>query len=208
MSFNLLENPYFEKYAQKLALKQQTNPEELVKRLEKQKQKAKQAEPKARDYSELMHPKKAAEVKGEIPYKKLEDIMKLNLLEGRPIEEIKEIWLEYHKQKDVIAAAIPTETFDKLMDSARKYPLFVFPIPRSQGYEFIMFQFASNTVHFTPLLCYQVSFVAVSFGTNFNNFLSIRFIKKMPPNASTWSTTLNSGIKASCLCGESTTSRF
>lgn len=155
-----------------------------------------------------MHPKKAAEVKGELPYKKLEDIMKLNLLEGRPIEEIKEIWLEYHKKKDVIAAAIPTETFDKLMDSAKKYPLFVFPIPRSQGYEFIMFQFASNTVHFTPLLCYQVSFVTDSLGIHFNYFSLIRFIKKTPPNVSTWFTTLNLGIKESCLCGESTTSRF
>lgn len=126
-------------------------------RLEKQAELEKKAEPKARDYSELMHPKKSAEAKAEIPHKKLEDLMKLDLLQSTPIEQVKEIWLEYHKQKDVIAAVIPTEAFDKLMETAKAHPIFIVPIPRSQGFEFIMFQFASNTVHFTPLLCYQVS---------------------------------------------------
>jgi ATP synthase mitochondrial F1 complex assembly factor 1 len=136
-------------------------PEEFVKRLEKVEKlekKTKKEEQKARDYSELMRPKKAtAEAKAEIPYKKLEDIMKLDLLEGRPVAEITAIWLEYHKLKETIAAVIPTKVFEKLMSTAKKFPLFIFPIPRSQGFEFIMFQFAANTVHFTPLLCYQVS---------------------------------------------------
>lgn len=127
-----------------------------MKRLENQKKKADQAEGKSRDYSELMHPKKAAEVKGEIPYKKIEDLMKIELVQGKPIEEIKQIWLAYHVQKDVIAAAIPTATFETLMQNAKKHPVFIFPIPRSQGFEFIVLQFAANTVHFTPLLCYQV----------------------------------------------------
>lgn len=153
----LVENPYFEKYAQKIAKVQETAPEELISRLEKQAEKAKKSEPKARDYSELMHPKKAAETKAEIPYKKLEDLMKLDLIASTPIDQVKEIWLEYHKQKEVIAAVIPTEAFDKLMDTAKRHPIFILPIPRSQGFEFIMLQFAANTVHFTPLLCYQVS---------------------------------------------------
>ena len=107
-----------------------------------------------------MNPKnKAADVKGEIPYKRIEDIMKLELIQGKPIEDIKKIWLEYHLQKEVIAAVIPTEKFNTLMENAKQHPVFIFPIPRSQGFEFIMFQFAANTVHFTPLLCYQVDFL-------------------------------------------------
>lgn len=152
----VLENPYFEKYAQKLAKIEKEAPEKLVERLEKQKEKAKKAEPKPRDYSELMNPKPAAPSKAEIPYKRIEDIMKMELMENKTVEEIKLIWMEYHKQKDVIAAVIPVESFEKLMENAKKYPIFIFPIPRTQGYEFIMFQFAANTVHFTPLLCYQV----------------------------------------------------
>lgn len=103
-----------------------------------------------------MNPKKTIDTKSELPYKKLEDIMKLDLIEGRSAQEISTIWLEYHKLKDTIAAAIPTQVFTNLMETARKHPIFIFPIPRSQGFEFMMFQFAANTVHFTPLLCYQV----------------------------------------------------
>lgn len=118
--------------------------------------KKKTAKEKERSYSELMNPKKSIEKKSDVPVKKLEDIMKLNLLEGKTADELKLIWLEYHKQKEVIAAAIPTDIFDKMIETAKKYPVFIFPIPRSQGFEFIMLQFAVNTVHFTPLLCYQV----------------------------------------------------
>lgn len=103
-----------------------------------------------------MNPKKPVEKKAEIPVKRLEDIMKLNLLEDKTSEELATIWLEYHKQKEVIAAAIPTPIYNTMIENAKKYPIFLFPIPRSQGFEFIMLQFAVNSVYFTPLLCYQV----------------------------------------------------
>lgn len=153
-----IDNPYFDKYADKIAKIQKSSPEELLLRLQKQEEenRKKEAKEKERSYSELMNPKKAIETKSEIPNKKLEDIMKLDLLEGKTSEEIKSIWLEYHKHKDSIAAIIATATFNTLMETAKKYPIFIFPIPRSQGFEFIMLQFAVNTVHFTPLLCYQV----------------------------------------------------
>lgn len=82
--------------------------------------------------------------------------MKLDLLAGKTAEEIRAIWLEYHKQKDVLVATIPTETYKLLEQRAKEYPMFLFPLPRSQGFEFFLLQFASNTVHFTPLLAYQV----------------------------------------------------
>jgi len=82
--------------------------------------------------------------------------MKVELLENKSADEIKSIWLEYHKQKDVIVATIPTERYNLLTSRAKEFPMFIFPLPRSQGYEFILLQFANNTVHFTPLLCYQV----------------------------------------------------
>lgn len=122
----------------------------------KEEEERKKKEQEKRDYSELMNPKKTIETKSELPYKKLEDLMKIDLLEGKTAEEIKTIWIEYHRQKDAIAAVIPSEVFDLMMERAKKHPIFILPIPRSQGFEFIMFQFAANTIHFTPLLCYQV----------------------------------------------------
>lgn len=110
-----------------------------------------------RTYSELLNPK--AELKQTDPKgleKSLADIMKVELLQDKTKEEIEHIWLEYHKSKEVIVATIPLEKFTVQMERGYKYPLFVIPLPRSQGFEFFLLQFAANTVHFTPLICYQV----------------------------------------------------
>lgn len=112
-----------------------------------------------RNYSELLNPKKPLDSKsaGEVPFKKLDDIMKLDLLQDKTADEIKDIWLQYHKEKnDVLVATIPTETYKLLEQRSKEHPIFVLPLPRSQGFEFFLMQFAGNTVHFTPLLAYQV----------------------------------------------------
>lgn len=110
-----------------------------------------------RTYTELLNPKEPAKAStSEIPYKKLEDIMKLDLINDKLTEEIKAIWLEYHRKKDVLAATLTTEQFNQIMKIAKQHPIFILPLPRSQGYEFFVLQFAANTIHFTPLLCYQV----------------------------------------------------
>ncbi|XP_063707308.1 ATP synthase mitochondrial F1 complex assembly factor 1 [Culicoides brevitarsis] len=155
------KNPYFEKYSKKIAAVQQESPEEFLSRLEKVEKDNKK--PKfgpsleGRDYSELLTPKpSSSESNLNQTEKKLSDILKLELLEDKSAEEIKHIWLEYHKTKDCISAILEVNQYEQLMNTAKKYPIFVFPIPRNQGYEFMMFQFAENTIHFTPLLCYQV----------------------------------------------------
>lgn len=173
------KNPYYEKYASKISTLQQSSPEEFLSRLE-QVEKAAKPEPAPkpryfatasfinwivkiiipfwRDYSELLNPKPATATQsltGETE-KKLSDIMKVELLDGKSIDEIKHIWLEYHKQKDALVATIPTKIFKTQMTRGKSYPIFIFPLPRSEGFEFFLAQFAQNTVHFTPLLCYQV----------------------------------------------------
>jgi ATP synthase F1 complex assembly factor 1 len=153
---NILDNPYFDKYADKLAKVKKSSPEEFLSKLQQQEEKNKIQQEKERNYTELMNPKQPIDAKSELPFKKLEDIMKIELLNGKSVEEITKIWLEYHKSKDVIAAVVPIGTYNTMVDVAKKFPIFIFPIPRSQGFEFIMFQFAANTIHFTPLLCYQV----------------------------------------------------
>lgn len=115
-----------------------------------------------RNYSELLNPKSAKNGSEEVPIKKLNDIMKIELLQDKTADEIMSIWLEYHKQKkDVLVATIPTEKYDLLMDRSKEYPIFILPLPRSEGYEFFLLQFATNSVHFTPLLCYQVKNILI-----------------------------------------------
>lgn len=156
------KNPYFEKYSKKIAAVQQESPQEFLSRLdqvEKEKKKTKFGPSlEGRDYTELLSPKPSSS-SGSVAEKfekKLSDILKLELLENKTADEIKHIWLEYHKTRDCISAILEVEQYDQLMATAREHPIFIFPIPRNQGYEFIMHQFAGNTIHFTPLLCYQV----------------------------------------------------
>uniref|UniRef100_A0A8D8GEK7 ATP synthase mitochondrial F1 complex assembly factor 1 n=1 Tax=Culex pipiens TaxID=7175 RepID=A0A8D8GEK7_CULPI len=159
-------NPYFDKYAKKIATVQQSSPEEFLARLdkvEKEKKKTKfgpsPADGPARDYSELLNPKAPLSPGKGPPQpldRKLADVMKIELIQDKTAEEIRAIWLQYHIGKEVISAAIPSEQYDLMMERARKYPVFILPVPRSQGYEFFLLQFFANTVHFTPLINYQV----------------------------------------------------
>lgn len=80
----------------------------------------------------------------------------MELIEDKSATEVSKIWEEYHKNKDLISATVPVKAYQKMNENAKLYPTFLFPVPRSQGYEFIMCQFSRNTVHFTPLLHYQV----------------------------------------------------
>lgn len=86
---------------------------------------------------------------------KLADIMKIELLADKGKQEISDIWLNYHKEKDCISGILEPSTFDEIFKIASEYPTFILPLPRENGYEFILTQFAGTEVHMTPLLWYQ-----------------------------------------------------
>lgn len=159
---NLKTNPYFEKYAARIADLQKTSPEEFMQRVELQKQskeeekKKKFASVDTRQFSSVLNPKEALKEVSDSNDKKLSDIFKVELVKDKDAKEIQEIWEEYHKNKEVISATIPKDTYSSLQQQMQQCPTFLFPLPRSQGYEFIMCQSHGHTVHFTPLLAYQV----------------------------------------------------
>ncbi|EDW67871.2 ATP synthase mitochondrial F1 complex assembly factor 1 [Drosophila virilis] len=150
-------NPYYFKYADKIAKMQQTSAEEFLDRIERVMNPIVDGKSQARSYSELLHPKeKLAAEQAELPHKKLTDIMKMELIADKNAEEISQIWIEYHKTKDVLAATLTKAQYETLIGRAKEHPIFLLPLPRSEGFEFILMQFAANSVHFTPLLAYQV----------------------------------------------------
>lgn len=109
-----------------------------------------------RQFSHLLEAKKKL-LTDEIPQdESLDKIMKVDLIKEKTTDEIKQIWQDYHIHKDVIAATISSADYEVINAQLKKYPTFLLPLPRSQGYEFIMLQSHGNTVHFTPLICYQV----------------------------------------------------
>ncbi|XP_026500361.2 ATP synthase mitochondrial F1 complex assembly factor 1 [Vanessa tameamea] len=158
----LQNNPYYEKYADRIAEMQKTSPEEFLKRVEEQSKnknsenKKKFASVDTRQYSSVLNPKHALKEELILEDKKLNDIFKLELVADKNAEEVQIIWEEYHKQKEVISATIPKEIYENIQLNMKQYPTFLFPLPRSQGYEFIMSQVSGHTVHFTPLLAFQV----------------------------------------------------
>lgn len=159
---DLQKNPYFDKYSSKIQKLQQTAPDEFSSKIDglvqkKQPAEGSKAAPAERAYSQLLNPKKQLSKSIQDQQQEpLEKIMKLELIQDKSADEIRSIWQEYHLNKDFISAVIPVEDFRKLQEKGRRYPIFLFPLPRSQGYEFIMCQFDKNIVHFTPLLYYQV----------------------------------------------------
>ncbi|CAG0883054.1 unnamed protein product [Darwinula stevensoni] len=115
----LQQNPFFEKYASKIAAFQQC-------------------------------------VILKFPSMKLEDILKVDLIAGKTADEVQQIWEEYHKGKEnYLAAVVPPSIFQRINETASKYPLFLLPLPRKQGYEFFFLQYAGDEFHFTSLINYQ-----------------------------------------------------
>ncbi|XP_054709682.1 ATP synthase mitochondrial F1 complex assembly factor 1-like [Uloborus diversus] len=87
--------------------------------------------------------------------KELHQIVKVEAMQSKSADEIEEIWKQYHQNKDGLYAVLPKVTYEKLYTRSQKYPTFLFPLPRAQGYEFIMLQFLQHSCYFTSLINYQ-----------------------------------------------------
>jgi len=100
----------------------------------------------------------------------LNRIVRMNLLEKESPENIKSIWVNYFRQKDsVVGGVLSSETFSKLKERATRCPIFVFPIPREQGYFSMLSQMQAeaNICAFTSLEVYKKD------GDNSRSFLTM-----------------------------------
>lgn len=150
---DLESNPYFDKYADKIRHLQNADPEEFLKKLKacQEKSKASNVETKKVVYAD----KKGPSVSQVKQTRKLDEIMKTSLLEDKSKEEIVCIWNEFHKDKNVVYGTLTSSAYETIRKYGEKYCTFLLPLPRGEGYEFIMLQFENNEIHFTPLISYQ-----------------------------------------------------
>ena len=58
-----------------------------------------------------------------------------------------------------MAAVIPGQTYNTMLARFAEFNTFLFPLPREQGYEFVVVQFLGHEAHFTTLINYQVGTV-------------------------------------------------
>ncbi|XP_033737749.1 ATP synthase mitochondrial F1 complex assembly factor 1-like [Pecten maximus] len=157
---DLEQNAFFEKYKQKLKQKQSESPDEFQEKLEEmQAEKQAELEQLRRDLApppaDADGEPRTGAIPGSWPPKSLHEIMKVDLLKDRTPEQIEHIWKEYHVSKDCVFGVIKELDFEYLMEKARVCPVFVYPLPRQDGFEFILSQFSGKDVYFTPLIMYQ-----------------------------------------------------
>lgn len=149
----LKENPYFGKYADKIADVQKISTDEFKHMLDE-----KIMPPKIKPRSISKDPEKLSASK-KVPkfggQKNLNQIMKLESLENKSASEIESIWKEYHQSEDGLYGVLPKEAYEDMYSRLNEYPVFLFPLPRSEGYEFIMHQFQEHSCYFTSLINYQ-----------------------------------------------------
>lgn len=185
---SLEDNPFYQKYQDKIRRAQQNlmdtnakhdlSPEEMrirdnLKQLEESLDKSKSTS----DQNDLKSP--TPDVQKESNHnqsssssrpKRLEDVVHLDLLKKHEADEIKEIWSKHHsKIEDCIYSVIDSDVYNRIYDLATQYPLFLYPLPRSNkmsddrenpenervGYEFFLGQFNHHVFYFTPLILYQ-----------------------------------------------------
>jgi len=151
----LQKNEFYAKYADKIAKLQKTSPEEFLARLGAvEENKNKKYEEK--DFSLPGQPKENRSISpSQIKQKKLEDIMKIELLADLSFDEVGKIWTEHYKNKDAVSAVIPADTYKQMSERFREFNTFLFPLPRDKGYEMVMVQFSGNEAHFTTLINFQ-----------------------------------------------------
>ena len=156
----LKKNPYYEKYAEKIAKLQKTSPEELLSRLEvvEQGKKPSSSKESGNDFSLPTRPKSDvsdSKVSLLTKEKHLDSIMKIDLLKDKSKEEISEIWRVHHSNIDAVSAVIPSDVWMEMENRFLEYKTFLFPLPRKNGYEFIVVQFLGKSAHFTTLINFQ-----------------------------------------------------
>jgi len=149
----LQKNPFFDKYAEKIAKLQKTNPEEFLSRMEAKSERDKPAKPK--DFSLPGVAKPSSAVTSPLKQKSLNTIVKVDLLADKSPQEIGSIWNEHFASKDAVAAVIPAETYKIMQARFKEFNTFLFPLPRDMGYEFIVVQFLGDEAHFSTLINYQ-----------------------------------------------------
>ncbi|XP_072173307.1 ATP synthase mitochondrial F1 complex assembly factor 1-like [Diadema setosum] len=153
------KNAFYAKYADKIKKLQSSEPEVFQSRLDmvkeaKKKTTASSTQSAKQSLSDTPRPPqmKPGESQGQ---KSLDSIVKTDLLRQHSVEEITQIWKDFHKDKDYICAVIPSDTYSRMQEKAREFPMFLYPLPRAEGYEFFFAQFDNHCCYFTSVINYQ-----------------------------------------------------
>uniref|UniRef100_A0A0B6ZSV3 ATP synthase mitochondrial F1 complex assembly factor 1 n=2 Tax=Arion vulgaris TaxID=1028688 RepID=A0A0B6ZSV3_9EUPU len=168
-SLEITDNHFFDKYRSKIQHMQSASPEEYEERIQKlsdrlipkpssqNKYASNQSSDAGVRLTQVIPPSDAARTgSGFTDSKSLDTMLKMELIQDKTSQEITQIWNQYHSGKDCVFTVLKTEEYQNLMVKAKECPVFVYPIRRDDGFEFILSQFDRNEVYFTPLGMFQL----------------------------------------------------
>uniref|UniRef100_A0A672IT59 ATP synthase mitochondrial F1 complex assembly factor 1 n=1 Tax=Salarias fasciatus TaxID=181472 RepID=A0A672IT59_SALFA len=148
----LEENPFYNKYQDKIQKLRSAKPQEYKARLETRHEGKKEllGHSKQAEFVRLMEEefeKRDMMAAGDgasggfTKNKTLGSILNLEMIQEKSGEEISELWMKYFSTKDTISAVIPVS--------------FLYALPQKEGYEFFVGQWSGNELHFTSLINVQ-----------------------------------------------------
>ncbi|KAK5930400.1 hypothetical protein CgunFtcFv8_026636 [Champsocephalus gunnari] len=162
----LEENPFFDKYQDKIQKLRSTKPQEYKARVETRHDAKKEVlgHSKQTEFIKLMEQElekrdKIAAGEGEsggfTKYKTLDSILDLEKIRDMTGGEVSELWMNYYATKDTISAVIPTQLYDLISSRSNASPMFLYALPQREGYEFFLGQWSGHELHFTSLINVQ-----------------------------------------------------
>lgn len=146
-------NPYFEKYKNKLKAVYDENPEKFLDSLANKKVE-KIGNPE--DYGIDVTGKTKFTMSRSMTKKRtLDSIMNIDQVKDLQPEAIRAIWITFLSEIKKFPGMINENEFEIVANRSSKFTTFILPLPREQGYEFMLLQWAGHECHLTPLISYQ-----------------------------------------------------
>nr|XP_061791206.1 ATP synthase mitochondrial F1 complex assembly factor 1 [Nerophis lumbriciformis] len=162
----LEDNPYYNKYQEKIQKMRSSRSQEFKARMEKRHESKKEilGSSNQADFVRVVEQQLDKRDKlaadngtsgGFTKNKSLGSILNLELIQDKTGEEIAELWRNYYATKDTISAVIPRRTYEIIATRAQSCPMFLYALPQNEGYEFFVGQWSSHELHFTSLINIQ-----------------------------------------------------
>ncbi|KAF1385304.1 hypothetical protein PFLUV_G00106340 [Perca fluviatilis] len=163
----LEQNPYYNKYQDKIQKLRSAKPQEFKARVEKSHEAKKEVlgHSKQAEFVRLMEQELEKRDKmaagegasgGFTKNKTLDSILNLEMIADKTGEEIAELWMKYYSTKDTISAVIPTQMYEVILSRSKSCPMFLYALPQREGYEFFLGQWSGHELHFTSLINVQM----------------------------------------------------
>lgn len=157
----LKSNPYFVKYEKKLLTMEREDPKKFKAILDKLTNETEQKaeEPASAEEWSVKRKMQAKEQKEatEVDKKRtgLDAIVNVEKLRKLSKEDISDLWVKYYADKDAVCATIPPQSYMAIRTILERFPYFLYPIPRNDGFEMFFAQYADDCIHFTALHQWQ-----------------------------------------------------